>query len=128
MQIYLKFEQSSRDPARVQLLYERAITEFPVSSDLWLGYTHYLDKTLKVLPHIFSFRFYMFQPFVILAINHLFSLQVGNIVRDVYSRATKNCPWVGELWVGFLLALERCHVHEKEMSNVSLSCYPSSVE
>ncbi|RVX05871.1 Squamous cell carcinoma antigen recognized by T-cells 3 [Vitis vinifera] len=61
---YLNFEQSSGDPARVQILYERAITEFPVSRDLWLDYTQYLDKTLKV----------------------------ANVVRDVYSRAVKNCP------------------------------------
>ncbi|KAH9684419.1 EMBRYO DEFECTIVE 140 [Citrus sinensis] len=53
--IYLKYEQSSGDPGRVQLLYERAITDFPVSSDLWLDYTRYLDKTLKVYPSIFYF-------------------------------------------------------------------------
>lgn len=53
LQIYLKFEQSSGDPSRVQLLYERAITDFPVSSDLWLDYTRYLDKTLKVSPLLF---------------------------------------------------------------------------
>lgn len=48
LQAYLKFEQSSGDPARVQILYERAISEFPISGDLWLDYTSYLDKTLKV--------------------------------------------------------------------------------
>ncbi|KAH9750249.1 EMBRYO DEFECTIVE 140 [Citrus sinensis] len=53
--IYLKYEQSSGDPGRVQLLYERAITDFPVSSDHWLDYTRYLDKTLKVYPSIFYF-------------------------------------------------------------------------
>jgi hypothetical protein len=46
----LKFEQSSGDPARVQILYERAIADFPIASDLWLDYTRYLDKTLKVFP------------------------------------------------------------------------------
>lgn len=50
LQIYLKFEQSSGDPARVQVLYERAIADFPLSSDLWLDYTRYLDKTFKVFP------------------------------------------------------------------------------
>ncbi|GLU15659.1 hypothetical protein SLE2022_321320 [Rubroshorea leprosula] len=68
---YLKFEQSSGDPARVQILYEHAITEFPISSNLWFDYTRYLDKTLKF----------------------------GSVVRDVYSRATSNCPWIGVLWV-----------------------------
>jgi len=48
LQNYLKFEQSSGTPARIQVLYERAITDFPLSPDLWLDYTRYLDKTLKV--------------------------------------------------------------------------------
>lgn len=48
LQDYLKFEKSSGDPTRVQILYERAITDFPVSSDLWLDYASYLDRTLKV--------------------------------------------------------------------------------
>jgi len=87
---YLKFEQSSGDPARVQLLYERAVTEFPISNDLWLDYTRYLDSKLKA----------------------------SSIVRDVYSRATKNCPWVGELWVRYLLSLERGRASENEISAV----------
>ncbi|BFG20000.1 hypothetical protein CerSpe_062730 [Prunus speciosa] len=94
---YLKFEQSSGDPSRVQMLYERAITEFPISSYLWLDYTHYLDKTLKV----------------------------GSIITNVYSRAVKNCPCVGELWVRYLLSLERGHASEKEIAAVfekSLQC------
>ncbi|CAL8998279.1 unnamed protein product [Prunus brigantina] len=94
---YLKFEESSGDPARVQMLYERAITEFPISSYLWLDYTHYLDKTLKV----------------------------GSIITNVYSRAVKNCPCVGELWVRYLLSLERGHASEKEIAAVfgkSLQC------
>lgn len=49
LQTYLKFEISSGDPARIQILYERAISVFPVSADLWLDYTQYLDKTFKVL-------------------------------------------------------------------------------
>ncbi|XP_027353606.1 squamous cell carcinoma antigen recognized by T-cells 3 isoform X2 [Abrus precatorius] len=85
---YLKFEQSSGTPARIQVLYERAITDFPLSPDLWLDYTRYLDKTLKV----------------------------GNIVSNVYSRATKNCPWVGELWVRYMLSLERSRASEKDLA------------
>ncbi|KAK6263531.1 hypothetical protein SCA6_018965 [Theobroma cacao] len=100
---YLEYEQSFGDPARVQILYERAITDFPVSSDLWLDYMRYLDKTLKA----------------------------GNVVKDVYSRATRNCPWVGELWVRYLLCLERGHGSEKEISSVfekSLQCTFSTLE
>ncbi|ONI36462.1 hypothetical protein PRUPE_1G586100 [Prunus persica] len=93
----LQHFMSSGDPARVQMLYERAITEFPISSYLWLDYTHYLDKTLKV----------------------------GSIITNVYSRAVKNCPCVGELWVRYLLSLERGHASEKEIAAVfekSLQC------
>ncbi|XP_050210099.1 uncharacterized protein LOC126660579 [Mercurialis annua] len=100
---YLNFEKSAGDPARVQALYERAIMDFPVSSDLWLDYTRYLDKTLKV----------------------------GNVVRDVYIRATKSCPWVGELWVRYLLSLERGRASENEISTVfekSLQCLFSTVD
>ncbi|MCD7458196.1 hypothetical protein HAX54_037515 [Datura stramonium] len=100
---YLKFEQSLGDPARIQILYERAITEFPISSELWLDYTHYMDKTLKT----------------------------SSLVRDIYKRATRNCPWVGDLWVRYLLSLERGRASEDELSAVfqeSLQCTFSSFE
>lgn len=35
-------------------------------------------------------------------------------------RAIKNCPWVGELWVRYLLSLELGRASEKEISDVSL--------
>lgn len=54
LQNYLKFEQSSGTPARIQVLYERAITDFPLSPELWLDYTRYLDKTLKVPIPLFA--------------------------------------------------------------------------
>ncbi|CAL1353115.1 unnamed protein product [Linum trigynum] len=100
---YLTFEKSFGDPARVQVLFERALAEFPVSSDLWLDYVRYMDRTLKV----------------------------GNVVRDVYTRASKNCPWVGELWVRYLLALERGRAPEEDISAVferALQCTFSTLE
>ncbi|KAJ4950595.1 hypothetical protein NE237_027427 [Protea cynaroides] len=100
---YLKFEQSCGDPARIQILYERAVTDFPISSDLWLDYTRFLDHALKV----------------------------PSVARDVYSRATKNCSWIGELWSRYLLSLERVHASENELSAVfqqSLLCTFSSIE
>ncbi|KAL0927795.1 hypothetical protein M5K25_002005 [Dendrobium thyrsiflorum] len=87
---YIKLEDSIGDPARVQVLYERALADFPVSSDLWLGYTSYLDRTLKV----------------------------SEFVKDVYSRATRNCTWIGQLWINHMLALERLSASEKELSTV----------
>ncbi|KAK4799960.1 hypothetical protein SAY86_025325 [Trapa natans] len=101
--VYLKFEQSMQDPSRVNILYERAVTDFPVSADLWLDYTSYLNKTLKV----------------------------GNVVKDVHLRATRNCTWVGELWVRYLLCLERCRSSETDISAVfekSLQCTFSSLD
>ncbi|KAK7328362.1 hypothetical protein VNO77_22467 [Canavalia gladiata] len=100
---YLEFERSSGTPARVQVLYERASADFPVSPDLWLDYTRYLDNTLKV----------------------------GNIVSNVYARATKNCPWVGQLWVQYMLSLERGHASEKDLAEVfekSLQCTFSTLD
>jgi RNA recognition motif-containing protein len=100
---YLKFEESSGNPVSVQVLYERAVTEFPISGDLWLDYTRYLDKTLKA----------------------------SKILKDIYYRATKNCPWVGELWVRFLLSLEGSHASEEEIASVfekSLLCTFSSLD
>ncbi|KAL5708217.1 hypothetical protein ACHQM5_019036 [Ranunculus cassubicifolius] len=87
---YLTFEKSSGDPARAQILYERAVTEFPVTVELWLDYTRYMDETLKA----------------------------GRSVLDIHSRATRNCIWVGELWVRYLLSLERSRASEEDLSNV----------
>ncbi|TVU43694.1 hypothetical protein EJB05_10182 [Eragrostis curvula] len=87
---YLKFEESKGDPARVQILYERAVSELPVSSDLWVEYTSYLDRALKV----------------------------PSILKSVYQRATRNCTWVGEVWVRYLLSLERIHASEDELRQV----------
>lgn len=101
--IYLKFEHSVGDPARIQVLYERAITDFPISTDLWLDYTRYMDKTLKA----------------------------GDVVKGIHSRATKNCPWLGELWVRYLLCLERGRSSESEICSVfdkSLLCTFSTFE
>ncbi|XP_020519015.1 squamous cell carcinoma antigen recognized by T-cells 3 [Amborella trichopoda] len=100
---YIKFEESSGDPIRVQLLYERAIADFPISSDLWLGYTSYLDKSLKV----------------------------SSIIKSVYSRTIRNCTWKGELWTRCLLALERFGASEEELCSVfeqSLQCSFSTIE
>ncbi|KAF7109329.1 hypothetical protein CFC21_109608 [Triticum aestivum] len=103
-QKYIKFEESFGDPARVQVLYERAVSELPVSSDLWMGYTSYLDRTLKV----------------------------PAILKSVYHRATRNCTWVSDLWVHYLLSLERIRASEDELRHVfelAIQCsFPSMNE
>ncbi|XP_020261925.1 squamous cell carcinoma antigen recognized by T-cells 3 isoform X2 [Asparagus officinalis] len=94
------------DPDRFQsfmVLYERAVSKLPLFSELWLKYCSYLDTTLKV----------------------------SHIVKDVYSRAVRNCSWVGDLWVRYLLSLERLGASEKELSAVferSIQCVFQSFE
>lgn len=51
------------------------------------------------------------------------SIQVGKVVKDAHLRATKNCPWVGELWVGYLLCLERGRSSEEEISTVCIDAF-----
>ncbi|KAK3120856.1 hypothetical protein QOZ80_8BG0642710 [Eleusine coracana subsp. coracana] len=87
---YIKFEELKGDPARVQVLYERAVSDLPVSSDIWTEYTSYLDRALKV----------------------------PSVLKNVYHRATRNCTWVGELWVRYLLSLEHIHASEEELKHV----------
>lgn len=87
---YIALEEETGDPARVQVLYERAVVEFPITHDLWLRYTSYLEKNLKG----------------------------SSITLSVYSRATKNCPWNQALWCGRLLALERLNSSESDIAKV----------
>eukprot|EP00887_Chlorella_sp_A99_P001390 scaffold8.g1390.t1 len=85
---YVKVEQAQGDPARVQVgegrmfiqcLYERAVAAFPVTHYLWAQYCRYLEATVK---------------------SHA-------VVGPAYTRALRNCPWVGTLWARALRALER---------------------
>ena len=39
-------------------------------------------------------------------------------MKDVYSKATRNCPWVEELWGRYVSCLERGHASEKEIYTV----------
>lgn len=62
----------------MQLIYERALAAFPVTHYIWQAYAYYLQDHLKV----------------------------PAVINDVYSRALRNCPWVGSLWANALRALE----------------------
>lgn len=54
-------------------------------------------------------------------------LQIGDVVKDVHLRASKNCPWLGELWVGYMLCLERCSASETEISAVRISLMSANI-
>lgn len=76
---YIKVEESGGQPARVLLLFERALAIFPVTHFLWLQYARYIEAQVRS----------------------------PQAVHDVYARAARNCPWVGEVWARALRALER---------------------
>lgn len=44
----LQLEKAQKSPARVQLLFERVVASFPVTSQLWLQYGRYLESEIKV--------------------------------------------------------------------------------
>ncbi|KAH7281483.1 hypothetical protein KP509_36G050300 [Ceratopteris richardii] len=87
---YIALEEETGDPARVQVLYERAVVEFPITHDLWLKYTSYLEKCLKGSP----------------------------IILSVYTRAIRNCPWSQALWSRRMLAMERSNAGETALAEV----------
>lgn len=43
-----QLEKAQKNPARVQLLYERVVSSFPVTSQLWLQYGRFLESEIKV--------------------------------------------------------------------------------
>lgn len=48
-------------------------------------------------------------------------MQVASVIRNVYERAVRNCPWVGSLWTKYLLALERTSAPETEHAAVRVT-------
>ncbi|KAM5191246.1 squamous cell carcinoma antigen recognized by T-cells 3 [Mantella aurantiaca] len=78
-QAYIDFEIKEGDPARIQLIFERALAENCLVPDLWARYTQYLDRQLKV----------------------------KDLVLSAHDRAARNCPWTVGLWKRCILAMER---------------------
>ncbi|XP_076126245.1 spliceosome associated factor 3, U4/U6 recycling protein isoform X1 [Alosa pseudoharengus] len=78
-QSYIDCEVKDGDPARIQIIFERALVENCLVPDLWEKYTTYLDRHLKL----------------------------KDVVLSAHERAVRNCPWTMTLWKNYLLALER---------------------
>ncbi|XP_072043836.1 LOW QUALITY PROTEIN: squamous cell carcinoma antigen recognized by T-cells 3-like [Amphiura filiformis] len=78
-QSYIDFETTEGDPVRIQCIYERAISENCLVSDLWINFTNYLTDQLKI----------------------------KSVVLSVSERAVRNCPWSLILWEGLLRAQEK---------------------
>ncbi|XP_068268703.1 squamous cell carcinoma antigen recognized by T-cells 3 isoform X1 [Nyctibius grandis] len=89
-QAYIDFEMKGGDPARIQLIYERALAENCLVPDLWARYNQYLDRQLKV----------------------------KELVLSAHDRAVRNCPWTVGLWIRYLLAMERHRVDHSIISEM----------
>ncbi|XP_069769074.1 squamous cell carcinoma antigen recognized by T-cells 3 [Narcine bancroftii] len=88
-QAYIDFEMKEGDPARIQITFERALSENCLVPDLWARFTLYLDRQLKI----------------------------KDLVLSVHERAVRNCPWIVGLWKRYLLALERHQVEHKILTD-----------
>uniref|UniRef100_A0A671QVM5 Spliceosome associated factor 3, U4/U6 recycling protein n=1 Tax=Sinocyclocheilus anshuiensis TaxID=1608454 RepID=A0A671QVM5_9TELE len=89
-QAYIDFEMKEGDPARVQIIFERALAENCLVPDLWFKYTTYLDRQLKI----------------------------KDLVLSAHERAVRNCPWTMGLWKSYLLALERHGADHQTVTDV----------
>ncbi|CAK8690689.1 unnamed protein product [Clavelina lepadiformis] len=89
-QACIAFEKKSNDPARIQCIYERAIADNCLNSELWVQYLTYLVRTLKS----------------------------SAIVVSVHDRSVRNCPWTSELWRMYLHALERHGAPHEKLESV----------
>ncbi|KAI1724998.1 prp18 domain-containing protein [Ditylenchus destructor] len=76
---YIQYEIDGGNPARIQMIFERAVTQFPFSADLWLQYAGWADSSLKI----------------------------SQLILPIYDRACKLCYEYSPLWQQSLLALER---------------------
>ncbi|XP_067911174.1 squamous cell carcinoma antigen recognized by T-cells 3 [Heterodontus francisci] len=88
-QAYIDFEMKDGDPARIQIIFERALSENCLVPDLWARFTLYLDKQLKI----------------------------KDLVLSAHERGVRNCPWIVGLWKRYLLALERHRVDHKVITD-----------
>ncbi|KAF7687606.1 squamous cell carcinoma antigen recognized by T-cells 3 [Silurus meridionalis] len=89
-QTYIEYEMKEGDPARVQIIFERALAENCLVPDLWAKYTIYLDRQLKI----------------------------KELVLSCHERAVRNCPWTMGLWKSYLVALERHSAEHHIVSDV----------
>ncbi|XP_070573008.1 squamous cell carcinoma antigen recognized by T-cells 3-like [Ptychodera flava] len=89
-QSYIEYEKSEGDPTRIQCIYERALQENCLVTDLWKQYSKYIDGQLKI----------------------------SRVSLKVHERAVRNCPWNVGLWQDYLLALERYEQPHEQIKEV----------
>ncbi len=72
-------KEKHKNPGRIKVLFERAITENCLDDYFWIEYLSWLDRYNRV----------------------------HEIILPVYERAVRNCHWSPNIWQRYLLALER---------------------
>jgi len=89
-QDYIDFELKEKDPTRIQMIFERAITIHCLEASIWSQYLTYLDSSLKI----------------------------STVSLPVFARAIRNVPWSVEIWCNYLRSLERYEEPHKEVLSV----------
>ena len=87
---YLEHAILNFDPSHINCLFERAIKDHPIQSELWVKYAQYLEKNLKI----------------------------KDVILGTYKRSVRNCPWCLELWMGYLRALEKYEAGHERIRSV----------
>lgn len=107
-----------------QVVYERTVAAFPVTHYLWLQYCRYLESSLKIPAGEWA-------ALAMAALGWAGSAGTSDaahapptcplctancpaVINAAYSRALRNCPWVGMLWGRALRALERSGAPEDQ--------------
>ena len=92
---YAKFEaeQNGSSHARTLAVYERAVTCWPLSLDLWLAFVGFAEGSAAR------------------------SVTPGQLVQ-LYSRAVRNVGWSGTLWCGYLRSLQQAGNQDAEIQAV----------
>jgi len=89
-QEYINFEMKEKDPARIQMCFERTIVDHCLESSIWSQYLTYLDTNLKI----------------------------STVSLPVFERAIRNVPWSVEIWCDYLRSLERYEQPHSEVLSV----------
>ena len=87
---YLDYELKQKNPSRIKFLFERAITDHCLISELWIKYLNYLKANLN------------------------FDCEIIPILK----RATRNVVWCAEIWIEYLRTLERFERPEEEVKEI----------
>ncbi|KAI2804165.1 Squamous cell carcinoma antigen recognized by T-cells 3 [Blomia tropicalis] len=85
---YIDEEIKNDNLSRTQCLFERAINDNCLQAELWLKYLKFCDRKFVV----------------------------DTILLPIYERALRNCPWIVDIWLQYMISIER--LSSKDLENV----------